>query len=59
LQKEDDVRKYVIKRPLPIKEGKTKQHFKAPKIQRLITPVRLQVLILEFKLFNYLKNIKL
>jgi len=42
LQKEDDVRKYVIKRPLPIKEGKTKQHFKAPKIQRLITPVRLQ-----------------
>ncbi|XP_022171217.1 40S ribosomal protein S6 [Myzus persicae] len=42
LQKEDDVRKYVIKRPLPLKEGKTKQHFKAPKIQRLITPVRLQ-----------------
>ncbi|MBO8666473.1 hypothetical protein INO76_15705, partial [Staphylococcus aureus] len=33
LQKEDDVRKYVIKRPLPLKEGKTKQHFKAPKIQ--------------------------
>uniref|UniRef100_A0A2H8TH96 Small ribosomal subunit protein eS6 n=1 Tax=Melanaphis sacchari TaxID=742174 RepID=A0A2H8TH96_9HEMI len=47
LQKEDDVRKYVIKRPLPIKEGKTKQHFKAPKIQRLITPVRLQVFKIE------------
>lgn len=42
LTKEDDVRSYVIKRPLPQKEGK-KQRFKAPKIQRLITPVMLQV----------------
>nr|CAD7399525.1 unnamed protein product [Timema poppensis] len=42
LTKEDDVRQYVIKRPLPLKEGKTKQRFKAPKIQRLITPVTLQ-----------------
>jgi len=41
LTKEDDVRQYVIKRPLPEKEGK-KQRFKAPKIQRLITPVTLQ-----------------
>jgi len=41
LTKEDDVRSYVIKRPLPQKEGK-KQRFKAPKIQRLITPVMLQ-----------------
>jgi len=41
LTKEDDVRQYVIKRPLPQKEGK-KQRFKAPKIQRLITPVMLQ-----------------
>jgi len=41
LSKEDDVRTYVIKRPLPQKEGK-KQRFKAPKIQRLITPVMLQ-----------------
>jgi len=41
LNKEDDVRQYVIKRPLPQKEGK-KQRFKAPKIQRLITPVMLQ-----------------
>jgi len=41
LTKEDDVRQYVIKRPLPVKEGK-KQRFKAPKIQRLITPVMLQ-----------------
>jgi len=41
LSKEDDVRQYVIKRPLPQKEGK-KQRFKAPKIQRLITPVMLQ-----------------
>jgi len=42
LSKEDDVRQYVIKRPLPLKEGKTKQRYKAPKIQRLITPVMLQ-----------------
>jgi len=41
LNKDDDVRSYVIKRPLPQKEGK-KQRFKAPKIQRLITPVMLQ-----------------
>lgn len=42
LTKEDDVCQYVIKRPLPIKEGKTKQKFKAPKIQRLVTPGVLQ-----------------
>jgi small subunit ribosomal protein S6e len=41
LTKEDDVRKYVIKRPLPEKEGK-KKRFQAPKIQRLVTPVVLQ-----------------
>lgn len=41
LSKEDDVRQYIIKRPLPAKEGKP-QRSKAPKIQRLITPVRLQ-----------------
>jgi small subunit ribosomal protein S6e len=41
LSKEDDVRKYVIKRPLALKEGK-KQRFQAPKIQRLVTPVVLQ-----------------
>lgn len=41
LSKEDDVRKYVIKRPLPLKEGK-KQRFQAPRIQRLVTPVVLQ-----------------
>ncbi|GLH02269.1 40S ribosomal protein S6 [Gryllus bimaculatus] len=40
LTKEDDVRQYVIKRTLPGKDGK-KRH-KAPKIQRLITPVTLQ-----------------
>ena len=38
----DDVRQYVIKRPLPKKEGK-KQRFRSPKIQRLVTPVVLQV----------------
>merc|ERR1711909_141129 len=39
--KEDDVCQYVIKRPLPLKDGK-KQRFKAPKVQRLVTPVMLQ-----------------
>ncbi|CAG9772479.1 unnamed protein product [Ceutorhynchus assimilis] len=42
LNKEDDVRQYVVKRPLPLKEGKTKQRYKAPKIQRLVTPDVLQ-----------------
>uniref|UniRef100_A0A0R3RYT7 40S ribosomal protein S6 n=1 Tax=Elaeophora elaphi TaxID=1147741 RepID=A0A0R3RYT7_9BILA len=41
LTKNDDVRKYVIRRKLPEKEGK-KPRSKAPKIQRLITPVVLQ-----------------
>jgi len=41
LTKDDDVRKFVIRRELPAKEGK-KPKTKAPKIQRLITPVRLQ-----------------
>merc|ERR1739845_108618 len=41
LTKEDDVCQYVIKRPLPLKDGK-KQKFKAPKVQRLVTPVMLQ-----------------
>lgn len=41
LSKEDDVRQYVVRRPLPVKEGK-KERTKAPKIQRLITPKLLQ-----------------
>lgn len=41
LSKEDDVRQYVIRRTLPEKEGK-KTRTKAPKIQRLVTPVVLQ-----------------
>lgn len=41
LTKEDDVRQYVVKRPLAVKDGK-KPRFKSPKIQRLITPVVLQ-----------------
>jgi len=44
LSKQDDVRPYVVKRPLALKEGKTKQRFKACKIQRLVTPVVLQVI---------------
>lgn len=42
LSKEDDVRKYVIRREIaPKKEGQ-KIKSKAPKIQRLVTPVTLQ-----------------
>ena len=41
LGKEDDVRQYVIRRPLPVQEGQ-KAKSKAPKIQRLVTPQRLQ-----------------
>lgn len=41
LSKEDDVRKYVIRREIPAK-GDKKAYTKAPKIQRLITPLRLQ-----------------
>ncbi|XP_014218787.1 40S ribosomal protein S6 isoform X1 [Copidosoma floridanum] len=40
LTKQDDVRRFVVKRPIQ-KEGK-KERFKAPKIQRLITPLTLQ-----------------
>ncbi|MDK0628355.1 S6e family ribosomal protein, partial [Clostridium perfringens] len=44
LSKEDDVRRYVVKRLLPTKAGKenAKPRYKAPKIQRLVTPVVLQ-----------------
>jgi len=41
LAKDDDVRQYVVRRPLPPKEGKKPQS-KAPKIQRLVTPLVLQ-----------------
>jgi len=57
LTKEDDVRKYVVRRELPQKPGKEgkKPRTKAPKIQRLITPVRLQrkrrVICLKRKVF--------
>lgn len=40
LSKEDDVRKYVITREVTKKNGKTAT--KSPKIQRLVTPQRLQ-----------------
>merc|ERR1739843_30995 len=42
LMKDDDVRQYIIRRPLPQKEGETKIKMKSPAIQRLVTPVRLQ-----------------
>merc|ERR1712226_794627 len=41
LSKDDDVTKFVIRRELAAKDGK-KAKTKAPKIQRLITPVALQ-----------------
>merc|ERR1712195_20448 len=42
LEKEDDVRNFVIRRELKADEKHAKSRSKAPKIQRLITPVRLQ-----------------
>merc|ERR1712189_140615 len=42
LMKDDNVRQYIIRRPLPQKEGETKIKMKSPAIQRLVTPVRLQ-----------------
>jgi len=40
LGKDDDVRQFVIRRQ--IVKGEKKPYFKAPKIQRLVTPARLQ-----------------
>ena len=42
LTKEDDVRKYVIRREIPAKSDDKKPSSKAPKIQRLVTPISLQ-----------------
>jgi len=45
LSKEDDVRQYVLRRPIQLKDGKKagkKPRTKAPKIQRLVTPLVLQ-----------------
>ncbi|KAI6141310.1 40s ribosomal protein s6-b [Pisolithus tinctorius] len=43
LSKEDDVRKYVIRREVKSKKKENpKPYTKAPKIQRLVTPIRLQ-----------------
>jgi len=42
LTKDDDVRKYVIRRDIPAKSDDKKPSSKAPKIQRLVTPISLQ-----------------
>ncbi|KAG0237084.1 40S ribosomal protein S6 [Mortierella sp. GBA43] len=42
LEKTDDVRKYVIRREVQPKNAEKKPYTKAPKIQRLVTPVVLQ-----------------
>jgi len=42
LTKDDDVRKYVIRREIPAKSDDKKPGSKAPKIQRLVTPISLQ-----------------
>jgi len=43
LSKEDDVRKYVVRREVKSKKKEdAKPYTKAPKIQRLVTPIRLQ-----------------
>ncbi|CAH8566825.1 unnamed protein product [Heterobilharzia americana] len=41
LSKKDNVCQFVVRKPVPAKEGK-KERSKAPKIQRLTTPLRLQ-----------------
>jgi len=43
LSKEDDVRQYVVRREVrSVKNPEKKPYTKAPKIQRLVTPIRLQ-----------------
>ncbi|KAI8051543.1 40S ribosomal protein S6-B [Syncephalis plumigaleata] len=42
LTKDDDVRKYVIRREVQPKNPEKKPYTKAPKIQRLVTPLTLQ-----------------
>jgi len=42
LEKEDDVTKFVIRKELAANDKHSKSRSKAPKIQRLITPVRVQ-----------------
>lgn len=42
MTKDDDVRQFVVKRQVVPKKGGKKPYFKAPKIQRLVTPERLQ-----------------
>ncbi|ORX91442.1 ribosomal protein S6e [Basidiobolus meristosporus CBS 931.73] len=42
LTKEDDVRKFVIRREVQPKNAEKKPYTKAPKIQRLVTPLTLQ-----------------
>ena len=42
MSKEDDVRKFVIRREVTSKKEGAKPYTKAPKIQRLVTPMRLQ-----------------
>merc|ERR1712203_154886 len=42
LNKDDDVRQYVVRRPIKLREGQEKPKTKAPKIQRLVTPLVLQ-----------------
>jgi len=42
LSKDDDLRKYVIRREIQPKNPDKKPYTKAPKIQRLVTPLRLQ-----------------
>jgi len=42
LTKDDDVRKYVIRREIPAKSDDKKPSSKAPKIQRLVTAISLQ-----------------
>jgi small subunit ribosomal protein S6e len=60
LKKEDDVRQFVSRKKLPKDEKHKKDRYKSPKIQRLITPQRLQRKrrLLALKKRRYEKNQK-
>ncbi|KAI0244387.1 40S ribosomal protein S6 [Massospora cicadina] len=58
LSKDDDVRKYVVRREIPNKDETKKPISKAPKIQRLLTPtvIRRKQALLKAKRERYIKS---
>ncbi|KAJ9084027.1 40S ribosomal protein S6, variant 2 [Entomophthora muscae] len=58
LSKDDDVRKYVVRREVPNKDASKKPISKAPKIQRLLTPavIRRKKVQIKVKKERYIKS---